>query len=159
MAEFLSSSERASIAANLLDLHDTFGREIVVYKEAKKVIISTDPSYNYLYSNAGANTPNVQNVPVRKVFKARVRYDTDRSLEYFGEADAQVKINRPDPNSTVRIKLKIQDYSYIKDAKRIELDGRMFHVESDPRPHGLFDVVQFITLFLRPIETNGQSTE
>ena len=84
MAEFLSPSERASIAANLLDLHDTFGREIVVYKEAQKVVISTDPGFNKLYGNAGKNTPSVENVPVRKVFKARVRYDTDRSLEYFG---------------------------------------------------------------------------
>jgi hypothetical protein len=159
MAEFLSPSERASIAANLLDLHDTFGRDIVVYKEAQKVIVSTDPSYNYLYRNAGSTTPNVQNVPVRKVFKARIRYDTDRSLEYFGETDTQVKVNRPDPNSMVRIKLKIEDYEYIKSAKRMEFDGRMFHIESDPRPHGLFDVVQFVTLFLRPIETNGQSTK
>ena len=55
----------------------------------------------------------------------------------------------------VRIKLKIEDYQYIKEAKRIEFDGRMFRVESDPRAHGLFDVVQFYTLYLRPIETSG----
>lgn len=157
MAEFLSPSERESIAANLLDLHDTFGRDIVVYKEAKKVIISTDPSFNYLYGKAGKSTPSVENVPVRKVFKARVRYDTDRSLEYFGETQTQAKIKRPDSNSVVRLKLKVEDHNYIKDAKRIELDGRMFTVYSDPRPHGLFDKIQFITLFLLPIETNGQS--
>jgi hypothetical protein len=156
MSEFLSPSERDSIAANLMDLHDTFGREIIVYKEAKKVIISTDPGYNYLYSNTGKPNSNIENIPVRKVFKARIRYDTDRSLEYFGETDTPVKVNRPDPNSMVRIKLKLEDYEYIKDAKRIEFDGRMFHVESDARPHGLFDKIQFITLFLRPIETNGQ---
>ena len=61
-------------------------------------------------------------------------------------------MSKPDANSMVRIKLKIEDYQYIKDAKRIELDGRMFHVESDPRAHGLFDKVQFYTLFLRPTE-------
>ena len=159
MAEFLPPSQRASIAANLLDLHDTFGREIIVYKEAQKVIISTDPNYNYLYKNAGAQNQSVQNVPVKKVFKARIRYDTDRSLEYFGETDTQVKVNRVDANSMVRVKLKIEDYEYIKDAKRVELDGRMFHVESDPRPHGLFDVIQFVTLFLRPIEANAKSTQ
>jgi len=158
MAEFLSPSERAKMAANLLNLHDTFGRDIVVYKEAQKVIVSTDPNYNYLYQNSGAKTTSVQNIPVKKVFKARIRYDMDRSLEYFGETDTQVKVNRVDPNSTVRIKLKIEDYDYIKEAKRVELDGRMFHVESDPRPHGLFDTIQFVTLYLRPIETNGQST-
>ena len=152
MAKFLSSSDRAHIAANLLDLHDTFGRDIVVYKEAQKVIISTDPNYNYLYNSGGSQTTSIENVPVKRVFKARIRYDSDRSLEYFGETDAQVKVTRPDPNSMVRIKLKIEDYQYIKDSKRIELDGRMFHIESDPRPHGLFDVIQFNTLFLRPIE-------
>lgn len=152
MAEFLSPSDRASIAANLIDLHDTFGRDIIVYKEAQKVIISTDPNYNYLYNTGGAQTTSVENVPVKKIFKARIRYDTDRTLEYFGDTDAQVKVSKPDANSLVRIKLKIEDYQYIKEAKRIELDGRMFHVESDPRAHGLFDVVQFYTLFLRPTE-------
>jgi hypothetical protein len=156
MHEFLSPAERASIAENLLGLHETFGRDIVVYKEAQKIIISTDPNYNYLYKNTGAQAQSVQNVPVKKVFKARIRYDTSRNLEQYGEADTQVKINRVDPNSTARVKLKIEDYNYIKDAKRIELDGRMFHVESDPRPHGLFDVIQFMTIFLRPIETNVQ---
>ena len=152
MAEFLSSSERASIASNLLDLHDTFGRDIVVYKEAQKVIISTDPSYNYLYNTASSANKTIENAPVKKVFKARIRYDTDRSLEYFGDTDAQVKVSQPDANSLVRIKLKVEDYSYIREAKRVELDGRMFHVESDPRAHGLFDVIQFYTLYLRPIE-------
>ena len=90
-------------------------------------------------------------MPVKKVFKARIRYDTDRSLEFFGEADSQIKVNRTDKGSQVRIKLKVEDYVYIKDAKRVEFDGRMFHVDSDPRAHGLFDV-QFYTLFLRSIE-------
>jgi len=152
MAEFLNSAQRADLAANLLDLHDTFGRDIVVYREAKKVVISTDPSYNHLYNSAGSSTPSVKNVPERKLFKARVRYDTDRTLENFGEADAQIKTSRVDPSSMVRIKLKKEDFEYIREAKRIELDGRMFHVASDPRAHGLFDVVQFYTIFLRPIE-------
>ena len=69
MAEFLSPSDRASIAANLIDLHDTFGRDIIVYKEAQKVIISTDPNYNYLYNTGGAQTTSVENVPVKKYLK------------------------------------------------------------------------------------------
>jgi len=152
MAEFLNKAQREDLASKLLDLHDTFGREIVVYKEAKKVIISTDPSYNHLYNSAGQTTPSVKNVPERKVFKARIRYDTDRTLENFGETDAQIKTTRVDPSSLVRIKLLKEDFNYIKDAKRIELDGRMFHIASDARAHGLFDVVQFFTIFLRPLE-------
>jgi hypothetical protein len=152
MAELLTAAERASVAADLLDLHDTFGRDIVVYKEAQKVVVSTDPNFNYLYGTGGASTTSVENIPVKKIFKARIKYDSDRSLENFGEAGAQIKVSRPDGGSLVRIKLKVEDYSYIKEAKRIELDGRMFHVDSDPRAHGLFDTIQFYTLFLRPIE-------
>ena len=70
MAEFLSSSERASIASNLLDLHDTFGRDIVVYKEAQKVIISTDPSYNYLYNTASSANKTIENAPAFSIFRA-----------------------------------------------------------------------------------------
>ena len=153
MSDLFTSSEKSDIAANLLHLHDTFGRDIVVYKEAQKVVVSTDPNYNHLYNSAGATTTSVENVPVRKVFKARIRYATDRSLEYYGEANAQVKVDRSDPGNNVRVKLKKEDYDYIKDAKRIELDERMFHVDSDARAHGLFDAIQFYTLFLRPIES------
>ena len=57
MADFLSQEEkRKKIAVNLLDLHDTFARDIVVYKEAKKVIINTDSNYNYLYGSSGKST-------------------------------------------------------------------------------------------------------
>ena len=38
-----------------------------------------------------------------------------------------------------------------KDVKRIELDDRMFIVDSDPRAHGLFEV-DFYTLYLKPVE-------
>ncbi len=152
MTDLFSESEKSEVSANLLHLHDTFGRDIVVYKEAQKVIVSTDPNYNYLYNSGGATTESIENTPVRKVFKARIRYDTDRSLEFYGEANSQVKINRGDPGNSVRIKLKKEDYDYIKEAKRIEFDGRMFHVDSDARAHGLLSAVQFYTLFLRPIE-------
>ena len=150
MTDLFSDEQKASIAANIEHLHDTFSRNIIVYKEAKKVVISTDPNFNYLYGNSGATT-SIENIPEKKVFKARIRYDTDRSLEYFGEADAQMKVNRTDRSSQVRIKLKKADYDYIKEAKRIELDGRMFHVDSDARAHGVFNV-DYYTLFLRSVE-------
>jgi len=142
MSDLFTDSEKEEIAANLLHLHDTFGRDIIVYKEAQKVVISTDPNYNYLYGNSGATT-SVSNVPVKKTFKARIRYDLDNKnlISNIGSNET----------SQVRIKLKKADYNYISDAKRIEFDGRMFHVDSDPRAHGLFDV-QFYTLFLRSVE-------
>jgi hypothetical protein len=157
MQSFFKDSEKRNISEQLLGLHETFGRDIIVYKEARKVIMSSDPSYNYLYGNSGDQNTSVQYTPVRKVFKVRIKYDNNRDLEYMGEANSQLKVSRTG-DSLVRIKLKIEDYDYIKEAKRIELDGRLFHINSDPKFHGLFDKIQFCTLYLKPIEAVAQGS-
>ena len=54
MTDLFSDADKSEIASNLLHLHDTFGRDIVVYKEAQKVVVSTDPNYNHLYNSAWA---------------------------------------------------------------------------------------------------------
>lgn len=150
MTSFLSDDEKLHLASQFKHLHDTFAREIVVYKEAQKVIINTDPNYNYIYNNTGPTT-SIENVPQKQIFKARIFYDYNREMEYFGETNAQTKIERISANDRVRIKLEKADHAYIKDAKRIEFDGRMFFIDSDARAHGLFDV-DFYTLFLKPVE-------
>ena len=147
----IGDAAKKKLASHFNDLHDTFARDIVVYKEAQKVVISTDPNYNYIYNNTGGAT-SVQNIPQKQTFKARILYDDNRDTEYFGEFGSSTKIKRVDSASRVRIKLKKDDYLYIKDAKRIEFDERMFLVDSDPRPHGLFEV-DFYTLYLKPVET------
>jgi hypothetical protein len=151
MSSFLSDSQKKILSEQFNMLHETFARDIVVYKESQKVIISTDPSYNYIYNNTGGET-SVQNVPQKQTFKARVLYDDNRDTEYFGEFGSSTKVKRVSTASRVRIKLKKEDFDYIKEAKRVEFDGRMFLIDSDPRPHGLFDVY-FYTLHLKPVET------
>jgi hypothetical protein len=149
MAGFISDSQKKALSEEFNKLHDTFARDVVVYKDAQKVVINTDPNYNYLYNQGGGAT-NVQNVPQKQIFKVRIKYSDNNDNEYFGEFNSSTKIQRPD--SRVRIKMKIADYDYIKDAKRFEFDGRMFLLDSDPRFHGLFDV-HFCTMYLKPIES------
>jgi len=150
MTSFISDFAKQAFAKQFEHLHDTFARDIVVYKEAQKVVINTDLNYNYIYNNTGS-APSVQNVPQKFVFKARILYDDNRDTEYFGEFGTSTKVKRVDSNSRVRIKLKKEDYMQIKDLKRIEFDERMFMVDSDPRAHGLFEV-NFYTLYLKPVE-------
>ena len=38
------------------DMHDTFARTIFAYKDSKKVIVSTDVNFNYLYNNVRRKT-------------------------------------------------------------------------------------------------------
>jgi len=150
MTSFISDELKKILAEQFNNLHDTFARDIVVYKEAQKIVVNTDPSYNYIYNQTGGET-SVQNVPQKKIMKARVLYDDNRDIEYFGEFSSSTKIKRVNSASRVRIKLTKEDYLYFKDAKRIEFDERMFLIDSDVRPHGLFDVY-FYTLYLKPVE-------
>lgn len=150
MTSFLPDDEKKILAEQFNNLHDTFAREISVYKEAEKVVVSTDPNYNYLYDETGGQL-SIQNVPQKKSMQARILYDDNRDIEYFGEFSSSTKIKRVDSSSRVRIKLKKIDYEYFNDVKRVEFDGRMFLIDSDPRPHGLFDIY-FYTLYLKPVE-------
>ena len=46
-------------------------------------------------------------------------------------------------------KITAEDYEYIKDARRVDLDGKRFVLNSSFRGHGLFDS-QYYTLYLKP---------
>jgi hypothetical protein len=45
--------------------------------------------------------------------------------------------------------MRAEDYEYIKDARRFDLDGKRFVLNSSFRPHGLFDN-KYYTLYLKP---------
>ena len=79
MTSFLPDDQKKILAEQFNNLHDTFAREIVVYKEAQKVVINTDPNYNYIYNQTGGTT-SVQNVPQKKIMKARILYDDNREI-------------------------------------------------------------------------------
>ena len=51
MASFLTSAQKAAYEAVMQDMHDTFARTIYAYKESQKIIVSTDPNFNFLYNN------------------------------------------------------------------------------------------------------------
>ena len=51
MPSYLNSNQKKEYESVMQDMHDTFARSIFVYKESLKVIISSDPNFNYLYNN------------------------------------------------------------------------------------------------------------
>ena len=151
MANLIPEPQRTLLKSVIDDIHDTFARDIIVYKEAKRVIISTDSNYNYLYNNvSGEFGTSVQNQPQSQTFKARILYeDKQREKNFDGEVDSQINVQRP--IGQVRIKINEEGYLYIKDVKRVELDGRKFIVDGDERPHGLFGA-EYYTFYLKPVE-------
>ena len=151
MADLFTSSEKSDLESIFDDLHDTFGRNVIAYKEATKTIISTNTDFNYLYKNVqGDATRTIRKVAQYKTIKARILYeDKQRETLYDAETSSQIKVDRPVGN--VRMKVNKEGYLYLKDSKRIELDGKNFVFDSEVRPFGLFSP-NYYTFYLRPAE-------
>ena len=149
MASFLSAAQKASYEAVMQDMHDTFARTIYAYKESQKVIVSTDPNFNYLYNNVKGVSKIVRKSQF-KALSARVLYmDRQKEVMFDSEVDSQIKVQHD--IGEVRIKLNAEGYSYFKDAKRVEIDGKLFFKITDVKQHGLFRP-KFFTYYLRPTD-------
>lgn len=147
MASFLTAAQKASYEAVMQDMHDTFARTIYAYKEAQKVIVSTDPNFNFLYNNVKGVSQIVRKSQF-KALSARILY-VDKNMEEMYNVDSQIKVARD--IGEVRIKLNAEGYAYFKDAKRVEIDGRLFYKITDVKKHGLFRP-KFFTYYLRPTD-------
>ena len=150
MGSLIDNTAKAAMEAALDDIHDTFARDLVCIKEATKVILSTDPNYNYLYKNVQGSVTSVKNVINKKIIKARILYVGRQQEDLFdAQASAQLKVEKV--AGEVRIEVKEDDYLYLKGTKRTEFDGRVFTMTSDERPHGLFSP-KYYTFYLKPID-------
>jgi len=149
MPSFLSAAQKASYEAVMQDMHDTFARTIYAYKESQKVIVSTDPNFNYLYNNVKGVSKIVRKSQF-KAISARVQYmDKQSEVMFDSEVDSQIKVQHD--IGEVRIKLNAEGYAYFKDAKRVEVDGKLFFKVTDVKKHGLFKP-KFFTYYLRPTD-------
>jgi|GEM_PF-6586611 len=144
----ISASERTALNAVIDDVHETFASEITVFKEASQVVIITDPNFNPLYNTANQTTSYI-NTPVYRTFKARIHYNDDINKKYWSETNLASQIKLEAVVGTVRIKIKSEDYDYIKDGRRFDIDGKRYVLNSTFRPHGLFDN-KYYTLYLKP---------
>ena len=144
----ISDSEKTALNAVIDDIHETFAREITVFKEASKVVIITDPNFNPLYNTAGQTTSYV-NTPISRTFKARIKYEDDINRRYWSEAGLNSQIKLEAIVGSVRLKINADDYEFIKDARRFDVDGKRYVLNSTFRPHGLFDN-KYYTLYLKP---------
>lgn len=152
MASFLDDQEKKGLQDVFSHLHDTFSRPIYYFKEAKTVVLSTNPGFNPIYQqNVAPQSKTIKKVTQSGSFNARIQYDTDKSESFVSshEIDSQLKLRLPD--GYVRIKVNSDGYQQLKSSKRLEFDGRRFSVESDVRPHGLFQP-SYYTFYLLPVD-------
>lgn len=142
----LITQEQKDIYSDILnDLHDTFARAIVFYKEPEQMILSSDPNYNPYYNNSR----NIQYVQESGIIGGRILYNKQLEKNYStpeGGEDSSFRFVAPD--GFVRVKIRKEDWEIFKDVTDITFDGLHFENYKTPRPHGLFDV-KYYTLYLK----------
>lgn len=150
MGSLIDDQGKEDLQSVFNSIHDTFAREIKFIKDATKVILSTDPNYNYLYNNTRGQISSIKYKITEATFKARILYIGRQNEDLFdGETSAQIKVDKH--VGEVRIKVDAEGYAYLKDTKRCEFDGRKFSVVSDEMPHGLFSP-HFYTFYLKAVD-------
>ena len=151
MPSLINQKMMNRVISKLADLHDTFSREITVYKNAKRVTIASSSTFNAIYGTSGAtNTSEYQTVS--ETFLARIYY-LNMNEEFFSNTsagtDSQNKIIMP--NGSVKIVVDPQGYLFIREARKVEFDGLTFSIRSDGNPIGLFSN-HYYEFILTPID-------
>lgn len=152
MAGFLTPDQVTKIKDLATTLHTTFARTITVYKNGRQTLVASNPTWNSLYRKSTNNNADVSYSTLSQTFAARIYYK-DLSKEYLAnegqQGGTQNKIILPD--GVVKIVVEEAGYDYIREARRVEFDGRKFAIKSDGNPDGLVDN-QFFTFTLTPID-------
>lgn len=133
--DLIPAEARANYKQAFVDLHDTFGKNIVVWMVAEEVIVSTDSNYNSFYRRIN---PNTQLIPQSGEFKARIKYLTAQEVvETIGttDGDQKIKINL----GGVRIRVSGDAVSMLNKAEKITFNDEVHTIIRRDRPHGLFD--------------------
>jgi hypothetical protein len=141
---YLTQQEKSAYSKVFYDMHDTFSRNIVVWRHANTTLISTSDDYNFLYSQVQPSI-TVQYTPTSGIFPARIQWEHSWKI-----ADAR------DIRPTIRgnycqIKVKGNALPWISGADRIEIDGRPMNWIGSSEIHGLF-TGDFYHLYLKESE-------
>ena len=145
MGSLIPDSEKQKIANVFNDIHDTFARDIVIYKRENEIFVSTSSTYNALYSRI-KNDPTTRSKVTKATVKARIAYASDQKEIDLPGTRSQINVQMDE--GSVRVKIDQNGYELFTQAAKIEIDGEIFRIVSDPAKVGPF-AVQFYTLFLR----------
>jgi len=143
-----SDLQKASYSSAFNDIHDSFGRDVVVIKEPKKVIVQTqDQSHNYFYDRSSQTSTVEQLIPVSGVFKMRIMWQ-DPSKELFGGPTNEVRPKIHD--NTCRLKMKKDAFDFIEGYKEFLVDGRSCEWVGFSKPHGIISI-DFYTILIKEV--------
>lgn len=141
MASLISQEERGVLTGIFGDIFDTFKRDIIIYKEPKKVIqqINLDQVFGY----GEYSTPaNYEYIPVTGIYPAVVRYANDH--EYKG-VDS-VSSNIPFGHATIKVKGDARQFINIGKTEKIVFDSKAFELAGSEKVQRFLDSEHYIYL-------------
>ncbi len=141
MPDLFTAAQKSAFEATQQDIHDTFARPITIFKTSQKTIITTNPEHNFIF-DSGPNQTTTQDIIVSGVFQARILYKPDQATKMFSASDGgvigQPQISQQMFKGDVRLKVTPDCAAYLIGVERVEFDNKIFSVNSESRPHGLF---------------------
>jgi hypothetical protein len=142
MSSFLSEEERAEISSQFDNLHDTFSRNVIIYKESKKVDIFTNEDFISVYrdSSQGENF-SFSYEAVSGSFPMRIKW-----LDPNEEKNIPIQVDMP--NQVCRLKMKKDAFDFLNGLQSLSIDGVECEMIAGYKPHGILDV-QFYTIFAK----------
>jgi predicted ATPase with chaperone activity len=137
---------RDSVRSALEDMHETFSREVTIFKrKTDSFVASSSSTYNALYSRLKGEQKTLGKVTQTKV-KARIDY-IDRQERSNVSINAQVNV--PLPDGSVRLKIDKDGYLILKKSSRVEIDNQLYELISDSAKTGPFEIHYYIMYFKR----------
>lgn len=141
-SSLITAAQAAEYRAAISDIFWTFARPFSLYLDAQTAVVSTSLTYSR-FGQHDQNTPvdadNPAVTPTVYTVTGCITYGNRQPWLDFSpdgsKAVQQLKLKESD--GIVRIKVEEQGYNLFKQAKLVELDGFMFQLNSNARPHGV----------------------
>lgn len=130
----ISDTDKALAVQALKDVHDTFSRDIYIFKKKEVFYVNeNDPNFNFMYPSSSPVSGFVEDYGI---FKGRIAYLGKGSPApyHYNAIDARDDIYGMD----VRLRLDVSGAAFMKDCEKVSLDGEVYQLVSDQRKHGLF---------------------
>lgn len=142
MPSFLSEAEKAELSEQFFNLHDTFARNVFIFKESKKINIFTNEDYISAYrnTNQGENF-TFSYETVSGVFSMRIKW-----LEPNEEKNMPIEIDFP--NQVCRLKMKKDAFDFLSGHQSLFVDNIPCELVAGYKPHGLFNI-DFYTVYAK----------
>lgn len=130
------------MSAQFDNLHDTFGRNVVIYRDPQRVDIITNDDYISAYRNyRQANNLEFNSIPVTGQFLMRIQWIDPRKEE-------RVPFEITVPGQVCRLKMKKDAYDFLNGCQSFYVDDIPCEMVGSAKPHGLFNV-DFYTIYAK----------